>query len=522
MRNCSLENDEYLFEYLNFNEKVYNELLAENGLEKTWDIILNWLNVEGKENFEKFITELYDLGRLYEIGLAFVNKKSKKECGKYYTPSDVSKVMSEFFVEKYDFGPIADCGCGCGNLIIELLSILKKRKKSSFDELVKNRMIYLYDQDEQAVKICISKIKSIFGESISSSINVKIHDFLDEEVVLPDNINVITNPPYSVIKSENFSPCWKNLPCFIQSKDLYIGFCEKIIEKANLTVIVSPQSFLVGDKFKQFRVTLNEKYYGEIYSFDNVPGTLFDGSKKGVFNTNTSNGVRAAITVASKKTDKKKGFKLTHLIRFKSVERAELIKKSVLKSKLGSKGQDLTKPLKIFKNLETFSYNILSKSNLTIKNLIETKSSDFNDSLKLTVSTSSRYFTVVSKDDLKRNGKFYVYAKDKQCYDILYALLNSSYCYMWWRFLDGGILFSKTLFLSIPLPTVGEEMLNEISKVNKDVLGKESIYKCYKKNANELQESIKIPDNIREQYNKILFGNIDFSIVHRNNEGGIE
>ena len=42
------------------------------------------------------------------------------------------------------------------------------------------------------------------------------------------------------------------------------------------------------------------QYNGEIYSFDNVPGNIFCGRKHGIFNTNTSNSVRAAITVVRK------------------------------------------------------------------------------------------------------------------------------------------------------------------------------------------------------------------------------
>ena len=53
--------------------------------------------------------------------------------------------------------------------------------------------------------------------------------------------------------------------------------------------------------------------------------------KHGIFNNNTANSVRAAITLL-KKSDDKKGFKITPMIRFKNEERNKLLKCKVLYS----------------------------------------------------------------------------------------------------------------------------------------------------------------------------------------------
>ena len=72
-------------------------------------------------------------------------------------------------------------------------------------------------------------------------------------------------------------------------------------------------------------------YNGFVVSFDNVPGNIFNGRKHGIFNTNTANSVRAAITVLNS-SEQKKGFRISPMIRFKNEERKNLLKCDVLES----------------------------------------------------------------------------------------------------------------------------------------------------------------------------------------------
>src|SRR5690606_10473578 len=112
-----------------------------------------------------------------------------------------------------------------------------------------------------------------------------------------------------------------------------------------------------------------------------VPGTLFNGKKHGIFNTNTANGVRASIT--NIKRNGHNGFRLTHLIRFKTDQRRDIINLDFMRSKLGVTEQDLAMPVKSFKELEPFVLSVLKNDHIFLEDIIEISSSKFNPKLKL-------------------------------------------------------------------------------------------------------------------------------------------
>lgn len=487
-----------------FSLDKYEEQVLNNGLEKVWDYLIQFLNDNGVEIFSKKVVDFYDIGRLYEIGLAIENKYSKKEAGKYYTPRDVSRLMAELLVENTRLSSIADVGCGCGNLIIEVISKVRERSADEYDELIKN--IYLYDLDKTAIKICKARIATLFGID-GKLIRGECGDFLSKKIKVPEGCYIISNPPYSQIKE--IKKDWEYKESINESKDLYIGFIEKIIRSSKKAVVVSPQSYLVGSKFKTIRDVLFDNGCGEIYSFDNVPGTLFNGRKQGVFNTNTANGVRASILTFNKSDNK--GYRLTHLIRFRTDEREKVIDINYVKGQLGHKIQNLKRPLKCFKELEAFVDRIEGKEK--ISSLLSSNPNSFC----LHVNSSARYFIVGSAKQLSRNGNVDLYAKDKEDFYKLYALLNSSYAYLWWRMLDGGILIPKKLLLDIPLPS-NDYLSKEVIKYCKSLIKEEDSYLVYKKNAGVMQESIKFPDAFRNKLNKMMFGEVPFELIHSNKE----
>lgn len=494
----------------------YLKMIDEIGLTKTWEVILGFLTDKRIVELSKNVLLDFDnLGELYEIGLAHTNKISKKDMGKYYTPKDVSLVMSRLLLENKIL-TIADVGCGTGNLIIQVLSMLKDTKGIDPIDFIMDGKLYLYDADGIALNICLKKIDILLEVEVSHKINVVHADFLDKRVSLPAGVSVITNPPYALIKQ--FNKSWNVDDVLLQAKDLYAAFMNKIINYCENAVIVSPQSYLVAAKFSKLRSKLSDNFYGEIFSFDNVPGTLFSGKKHGIFNTNSANGVRASIT--SLKRNGHNGFKLTHLIRFRTDQRFEVINLEFLRSKLGSNVQMLDRPIKAFRELEPMVNEISHGDVKYLSDLIQFEPLLQSNDYKLYVSTSARYFTLASKKSLNRKGYFIIYAKNEASFDLLYSLLNSSYAYMWWRFSDGGILFSKRILYSIPYHEELFEKIIEIEDTIASMIDKESDYVSYKLNAGEQQESIKFPEEYRLKINEVLFPKYakDMELLHKNYE----
>lgn len=225
----------------------YKESILSKGLSKTWDIIFSFFNNGKIELFDKSFLDCNKLADIYEEGLAISNKNDKKQKGQYYTPRDVSSLMASFLLEN-SIENLADVACGCGNLVIEVLKLLLEKKDVDVIDFVKSKKVYLFDNDKLAIRITILRISLLLGFDCSKFVNVVCGDFLNKNVLLPPNATVISNPPFSVIKRLNDE--WDKTPAFRMSKDLYIGFMEKIILNSDRAVIISPQSFLVGEKFE--------------------------------------------------------------------------------------------------------------------------------------------------------------------------------------------------------------------------------------------------------------------------------
>ncbi len=487
-----------------FSQENYISQIERYGLKNVWRELCDFLICDGVQKFCEKVVDFYEIGRLYEIGLAHENKFSKKQCGKYYTPHDVSALMAKLFCKNENLSAIADVGCGCGNLIVAVLEELEKI--GALENAVQNG-IYLFDNDEIALEICLTRIRARFG-IMENRIHKICDDFLSLEGV-PKNISVIANPPY--VSNCRVDSLGADVTC---AADLYIAFFSKICDFAQNIVIVTPQSFIVGQKFSIFRKKLNENFFGEIFSFDNVPCPLFNGKKEGVFNTNNANGVRASISTLHRKTENSpNGFLLSHLIRFKSEQREKVIDEKFLETTLGTIRQDLSRPIKAFNSLEKFAFGIL-ENYFELEELLVERENEF----AICVATSARYFISASKLRQKRSGFFEIFAKDKKSFDLLYALLNSSYCYMWYRFFDGGILLPKSLLKKIPVPRNLQFGEKKLSYLISKIIATEENCKSYKKNGGAIQEVVKFPEDTRNSLNKFLFGEIDFSPLHRNYE----
>ena len=482
------------------------------GLKNTWNKILSYLKT-ANDNFGIF--NIDTLSDLYEAGLAFENKDVKKEFGKYYTPEDVSTLMSEWF-KNLEGENVCDVCCGTGNLIIAYFKVIGKTETIN---LIKSKKIFLYDIDETALIICGKRISLLYGEDVIDNINFISNDFLNKEITLPNNCKVISNPPYNSIKE--FKETYNITKNMQSSKELYSAIMEKILTGSNSSVIISPYSFLGGNKFYEFRKIMNN-YNGFIVSFDNVPGNIFKGKKHGTFNSNLSNSVRASITVTENKPHKK-GYKCSGLIRFKNTEREDVLKTNSLESLLSDYqliNETNTQYIKCFPQLNHLYKNWTSKSSL-LKNYLISESDN-----SLCFPNACRYYSVASYQNLDRGGKIILNFKNEAEEKIIYCFLNSSFCYWHWRLYDGGILYQKSLLLELPVinfDLIPENYKRRLSEIAEDMRKNEGKYLSFKKNAGKMQENIKFPiEYIQEIDNiflKVLGEKADyhiFDIVHSN------
>lgn len=481
--------------YNNYDLNNYIKDIDCYGLKKTWHNILT--KTLSKELVSKeFIVD--NFGELYEIGLEHENKINKKEMGKYYTPKDVANIMSNWLLplpgEK-----VCDVGCGVGNLIISYLDCLGKDK--AYD-LIESGNLYLYDKDDIALEICKYSLAIKYGVELLKKINTKNCDFLSHKVKLPKNSKVISNPPY--YKIIEYGNDWDITKVIIDSKELYSSFIEKIIMQSVSSVIITPYSFIGSGKFYSLRTLMNN-YNGFVVSFDNVPGNIFNGRKHGVFNTNKGNSVRAAITVVENKKNVK-GFRFSPLIRFKTEERNLMLNNDYLYNLINDRYQLV--------NAKRKSYYKCHKELLKVLDLWEEKSNkkmgsliDSNEGIKLYVPTTCRYFTVGSKKELIRDGKRIINVKEKENYNYVYCMLNSTFAYWYWRLYDGGINCPLTIINSIPVfyDLFSEKQKETLNEIAEEMQQKEKNYLVYKMNAGKKQENIKFPVEYRDRINKLFF-----------------
>lgn len=293
---------------------------------------------------------------------------------------------------------------------------------------------------------------------------------------------------------------------------------DKILAQSKKAVIITPHSFMGSDKFFSLRERMNN-YTGYIWSFDNVPGNIFNGRKHGIFNTNNVNSVRAAITVKTENTSK--GFQIGPYIRFSSGERTSVVSYNYLSQLQLSDYQIISKEhlyyYRYLKETEQLVENWLSQDSTLGEYL--TSISDY----PITVPNTCRYYTVGALKSLKRTGKNIIYAKNLDAFCIVYGWLNSSFCYYYHRMCNGGITYPITLLKNMPIIKLDTDQIKQLKNIIKEMIASENQYVSYKKNAGVLQENIKFPEEYRNRLNQIFCEAINiktpvdaFTAIHAN------
>ena len=487
--------------FKNYSLDYYINDIEAYGLEYTWACICEYALAYGENNH--FLT-VRNFGEMYEIGLAIQDKQQKKENGQYYTPDDVAILMSEWF-DSLEGQNLCDVGCGTGKLILTYLDYIGKDRAL---KLLHEGRVFLYDVDNVALKICKTSLLLKYGKDLNDKIHDVSGDFLSSLIKLPQDCKVISNPPYAAI--QQIGQHWNNTRVLNDSRELYSIFMEKIISDSFSAVIITPYSFISGSKFYSLRTVLNQ-YNGEIYSFDNVPGNIFCGRKHGIFNTNTSNSVRAAITVVRKNNSD--GFRLTPLIRFKSSERKALLQCKILESFLSPKRQKIAsdKPMyyKCFKELQPLYDCIIEKAGRHILAELVSK----NGKYILSMPNTCRYFTSATSGTMKRNGQITLHFDDEKKYNYVYCLINSSFAYWHWRLFDGGITYPISLLLKMPViySALSEEDHCFFKEIVNEMASKANEFIVKKKNVG-IQENIKYPRQYRDRINQRFLNILNFKV----------
>lgn len=498
--------------FKNYSLDTYIKDIETDGLENTWANICEYVLTYGENT--GFLS-VKNFGEIYETGLAIQDKQQKKENGQYFTPDDVAIIMSEWF-DSLEGENLCDVGCGTGKLILTYLDYIGKENAL---KLLNEGKIYLYDIDKVALKICKTAILLKYGKELKDKIHDIAGDFLSSKIKLPLDCKVISNPPYAAIQQMGLY--WSNTRVLNDSQELYSIFMEKIIKESLSSVIITPYSFISGSKFYSLRKVMNQ-YNGEIYSFDNVPGNIFCGKKHGIFNTNTSNSVRAAITVVRKNNSD--GFRLSPLIRFKSTERKALLQCKILESFLSPKRQKISpdKPMyyKCFKELQPLYDCLIEKAgNHSFAELVSR-----NGEFILSMPNTCRYFTSAISGKMNRSGQITLHFDDEKKFNYAFCLINSSFAYWHWRLFDGGITYPISLLLKMPIiyNTLSEEDHIFFKEIVKEMSSKANEYIIKKKNVG-IQENIKYPrqyrDNINQRFLTILNLKVDNStmdLIHSN------
>lgn len=443
--------------------------------------------------------DVHMLPELYEDFLSKQNKMKKKECGQYYTPEDVCDTITNLFYDLYKEGSnVADVCCGCGNLIVNILKDEVRRNK-----ILESSNVYLYDIDEDAIQITLLRIKEVLGESnyesFKSRIHVRTKDFLNDEVTLPDNVIVVSNPPYGKVVNDKYVD-YKTY----NIKNYYALFTEKIVEQSKYSILIIPQNFVGLKKYEALRDVL-KRFGGDIYCFDNVPATIFQGKKKGIFNTNTANSVRTSFLVVDKD---RRGYRITPLLRFKSSEREFMFRN--LKEYLSNKLYHDERWYKIPKFLEDFMFSWMNNP-IRVKDVLEYDDNRKNPEYKINIPTTLRYYISAVHKDVTRSSQIQIYAKDESWFKSLYLCLNSSIFYLWWRMIDGEITLKEHDLLNFPI--IKCENCDDLFQ---ELISSENKYVTFKKNAGKINENIKFPEECRIKINSYLNCPEEIIKIHKN------
>lgn len=456
-----------------------DELLEEEDFSKVWKRLLRtsiqthrdtlideeWREISPYETDILSSLSYTEIGILYEYGLASSSWENRKANGQYFTPDDVSEFMASMIPDELNTKSWVDPCCGVGNLSYAL-----GKRFSNPQLFLKN--LTLVDKDPLATLTSSVLLSLYVGDGdydvyhqlMRNAIN---SDFLDVEGQWDYSI---LNPPYvSGVSKENYdtSDCG----------DLYAFFMEKIIKTVQGYVAVIPQTWMNSPKFSPLKnLIMREGQHIKVFSFDNMPDSLFKGVKFGSQNTNKKNSTRGSI-ISSFPADSL--VEVSPMMRWRAGERHKLF--DALPAFLSPISHPVGLVPKVYPGL-VGTYEDLESRSYRMRDIVDPRGD-----MKLIVPSSPRYFISASTVPLERNSMKILSFSDEISYYKALLMINSRIMYYWWKVRDNGMSLSKEVLLDLPVP---ENYVPSSDLVERLIRG-QNTHRVSKLNAGKLNENIK-------------------------------
>lgn len=377
---------------------------------------------------------------LYEFSLAHADRDSRKASGQFFTPDDMARFLAER-AAAFPEGTWLDPCCGVGNLSYWLA--VAQHDPAAF---VAERLV-LVDRDPLALRIARTLLATEFGLDTAGYLALRARSRVADAL---SDAFAAEHPPFDFAL---FNPPYVNVPRdprFVSSdaRDLYAFFLERMLELGRGIVAITPVTFTSGRRHAELRRLLVRRLERmDVYCFDNVPDFVFRGVKFGSQNSNQVNSTRAAVVVGLRgETDAPRRHRITPMMRWRAVERAELFASA--DDFLAELQPDAARAFpKVGATLVPLHQQLLAGTTSLGDLLVRTPTPH-----ALQVPIALRYYLSAVQRPLERKNVHQLFFATEADRDRAWVVLNSSLAYWWWRVYDGGIVITRGLLESIPIP----------------------------------------------------------------------
>lgn len=433
-----------------------------------------------------------EMSVVYEYLLAANSMADKRANGQFFTPDDAAQFMAER-ADRFGPGVWLDPCCGVGNLSYWLIARQPDPERYLLDNM---RFIDLDPLALLSTRVLLTVAFQREERGVFERLRPHFHeaDFLHPDSLLDIDFDyLLLNPPYlkGVKAPEGMQTA--------QSGDVYVYFLERAFTvMAKGVVAVTPQSFTHGDRYDVIRrIILEHCGSVDVYVFDNMPAALFQTVKFGTENTNKKNSTRAAITVAKPTVENSK-LRVTPMMRWTAKQRADLL----------AQADDLLAPIhhptetafpKVEHDLIGVYDNLLTCDTTVGRLSVPLDQAD----VVLTVPRTPRYFLSATRRQLDRTSLYRIGFREAD-WRRVYLTLNSSAMYLWWRAHDDGMMLSRKVLESMPIPAF-DQFDPEVLALVEALEQSEVDNLVAKKNAGKMAENVKHPEGLVVALNAALF-----------------